>query len=105
LTLQQQHKSTDDSDETQAILVENLSHTYNGKDFVVDDVSFQVRPGEIFGLLGKNGAGKSTTIKMLTTLLRPSKGRAAVLGYDVLTQGQEIRKRIGVVQQEISFEF
>src|SRR5579864_1642741 len=85
-----------------AISVEGFSHTYNGKDYVVDDISFQVKRGEIFGLLGKNGAGKTSTIKVLTTLQQPSKGKIFVLGYDVTKRGQEIRKRIGVVQQEVS---
>lgn len=88
-----------------AISTENLFHSYNGKDFVVEDVTLHVRPGEIFGLLGKNGAGKSTTIKILTTLLRPTRGRVSVLGRDVLSAGQEIRKKIGVVQQDDSYEF
>jgi ABC-2 type transport system ATP-binding protein len=88
-----------------AISLEGFSQTYNGKDYVVNDVSLQVKKGEIFGLLGKNGAGKTTTIKVLTTLLQPSKGKVTVLGQDVTRNGQEIRKRIGVVQQEVSFEF
>lgn len=88
-----------------AISVRNLSHTYNGKDYVVDDVSFEVKRGEIFGLLGRNGAGKSTTIRILTTLIEPSKGEAKVLGFDLLKEGSKIRNRIGVVQQDISFEF
>lgn len=88
-----------------AISVKNLSHTYDGKDYVVNDVSFEVKQGEIFGLLGKNGAGKSTTIRILTTLIQPSKGEARVLGYDLLREGSKIRSRIGVVQQDTSFEF
>ncbi|MDA4130350.1 MAG: ABC transporter ATP-binding protein, partial [Thaumarchaeota archaeon] len=85
--------------------LEGFSQTYNGRDYVVKDVSFGVKKGEIFGLLGKNGAGKTTTIKVLTTLLRPSKGKITVLGQDVTKYGHEIRKRIGVVQQEVSFEY
>ena len=88
-----------------AISIEGFSQTYNGRDYVVNNISFQVKKGEIFGLLGKNGAGKTTTIKALTTLLRPTKGKIKVLGYDVTLDGAEIRKRIGVVQQELSFEF
>jgi ABC-2 type transport system ATP-binding protein len=88
-----------------AISIENLFHTYNGKDFVVNDVTLHVGSGEVFGLLGKNGAGKSTTIKILTTLLRPTRGRISVLGHDIQSDGQEIRKRIGVVQQDDSYEF
>jgi ABC-2 type transport system ATP-binding protein len=70
----------------------------------VDHVSFKVREGEIFGFLGPNGAGKTTTIKMLTTLLRPTSGTATVLGCDVVSEGGKIRPRIGVVQQEQSYE-
>jgi len=70
----------------------------------VDHVSFNVEKGEVFGFLGPNGAGKSTTIKMLTTLLRPTSGKATVLGFDVVSEGGKIRPRIGVVQQEPSYE-
>jgi ABC-2 type transport system ATP-binding protein len=70
----------------------------------VDHVSFSVRKSEIFGFLGPNGAGKTTTIKILTTLLRPTSGRATVLGFDVVSHGGKIRPRIGVVQQEPSYE-
>jgi ABC-2 type transport system ATP-binding protein len=88
-----------------AISVKNLWHTYNGKDYVVDDLTFEVKRGEIFGLLGKNGAGKSTTIRILTTLIQPTKGEANVLGHDLRKEGGKIRPRIGVVQQDTSFEF
>ena len=63
----------------------------------VDDISFDVRPGELFGLLGPNGAGKTTTVKMLTTLLIPTDGTARVLGYDVVKQAEAIRPRIGFI--------
>jgi ABC-2 type transport system ATP-binding protein len=63
----------------------------------VRGVSFQVRPGELFGLLGPNGAGKTTTIKMLITLLLPTSGTAKVMGYDVVSQTEEVRRRIGYV--------
>jgi ABC-2 type transport system ATP-binding protein len=86
-------------------MVENLKHTYDGKNFALNDVSLSVRKGEVFGLLGKNGAGKTTLIKALTTLIRPTSGRLSVLGLDPLRHGQEIRRRIGVVQQGESFDF
>jgi ABC-2 type transport system ATP-binding protein len=70
----------------------------------VDHVSFKVRRGEVFGFLGPNGAGKTTTIKILTTLLRPTSGKAEVFGFDVVSDGGKIRPRIGVVQQEPSYE-
>jgi ABC-2 type transport system ATP-binding protein len=63
----------------------------------VRGVSFDVRPGELFGLLGPNGAGKTTTIKMLITLLLPTSGTARVMGHDVVTDTTEVRKRIGYV--------
>ena len=63
----------------------------------VDHISFEVKRGELFGLLGPNGAGKTTVIKVLTTLLLPTSGKVEVLGYDVLRQSQEVRKRIGLI--------
>jgi ABC-2 type transport system ATP-binding protein len=63
----------------------------------VRGISFAVRRGELFGLLGPNGAGKTTTIKMLITLLIPTSGEARVLGYDVVKDAREVRKRIGYV--------
>ena len=89
----------------QAIAVENLRHTYDGKHFALDNVSFGVERGEVFGLLGKNGAGKTTLIKALTTLIRPTSGKMSILGLDPAQDGQEIRRRIGVVQQGESFDF
>ena len=63
----------------------------------VDDLSFEVRPGELFGMLGPNGAGKTTTVKMLTTLLLPTSGSATVLGHDVARHPEAIRQRIGFI--------
>lgn len=88
-----------------AIVVENLSQSYDNKSFAVDGVSFKVRKGEIYGLLGKNGAGKTTTIRMLTTLLEPTSGKAEVLGLSLHGHGAQIRKKIGVVSQNESFDF
>jgi ABC-type multidrug transport system ATPase subunit len=70
----------------------------------VDGLSFEVKRGAIFGLLGPNGAGKSTTLKVLTTLVRPTTGRATVLGYDVVADALEVRRRIVVVIQEHAAE-
>lgn len=63
----------------------------------VDDVSFEIREGELFGLLGPNGAGKTTTTKMLTTLLIPTSGSASVKGFDVVTDAEDVRRRIGFI--------
>jgi ABC-2 type transport system ATP-binding protein len=63
----------------------------------VRGVSFAIEQGELFGLLGPNGAGKTTTIKMLITLLIPTKGSASVLGFDVVNDAREVRRRIGYV--------
>ena len=63
----------------------------------VRGISFSVLTGQIFGIVGPNGAGKTTTIKMLTTLLQPTSGRAQVLGFDVVHERQEVRRRIGYV--------
>jgi ABC-2 type transport system ATP-binding protein len=70
----------------------------------VDGVSLQVEGGELFGLLGPNGAGKTTLVKMLSTLILPNAGRAAICGRDVVTQAQEVRSIVGLVDcQERSF--
>ena len=87
------------------IQVDNLSHTYDGKHFALNDLSLTVRKGEVFGLLGRNGAGKTTLIKVLTTLVKPTSGKIAILGLDPTQQGKRIRSRIGVVQQNESFDY
>ena len=84
----------------EAIFIENITIIYPNGTKAVDDISLFVARGEIFGILGVNGAGKTTIIKVLTTLLRPSTGRVKVLGYDVTKKPVEIKKRIGVVPQE-----
>ncbi|NOZ06240.1 MAG: ATP-binding cassette domain-containing protein [Chloroflexi bacterium] len=68
----------------------------------VRGVSFTIRQGEIFGLLGPNGAGKTTTISMLSCLLEPTSGSASVAGFDLLRQPAEVKKRIGLVPQDIA---
>jgi ABC-2 type transport system ATP-binding protein len=84
-----------------AIEVEHLSRRF-GAFTAVDDVSFTVRQGEIFGFLGSNGAGKSTTIRMLCGLLRPSSGRATVGGVDVAGDPEGVKRRIGYMSQRFS---
>lgn len=75
-----------------------------GEFTAVDRVSFDVRPGEIFGFLGPNGAGKTTTINMLCTLLRPTEGSARVAGFDVDEQPHDVRQHIGLIFQEASLD-
>jgi sodium transport system ATP-binding protein len=81
------------------IQVENLRKSFRdlrrGWVHAVDDVSFEARPGEIFGLLGPNGAGKTTTMRILCTVLRPSGGTARVAGYDVAARPELVRQNIG----------
>ncbi len=83
------------------ITVEGLTKEF-GNFTAVNQISFKVRKGEIFGLLGANGAGKTTTIRMLCGLLIPTSGTMNVAGYDVFTQGKEIRKHIGYMSQRFS---
>ena len=81
------------------ITVENLSKTF-GSLKAVDNVSFNIKEGEIFGFLGPNGAGKTTTINMLTTLLKPTSGKAVVCGFSIFKDANEVRRSVGVVPQE-----
>jgi ABC-2 type transport system ATP-binding protein len=82
------------------VVVSALTKTYPGPVHAVRGLSFRVGAGEIFGLLGPNGAGKTTTVGVLTTLVRPTSGRVAVGGHDVLTEPVEVRRSIGVVFQD-----
>ncbi len=84
-----------------AVVTEGLTKRF-GDFTAVDHVTFRVRRGEIFGFLGPNGAGKTTTIRMLLGLIRPTSGRATVLGYDIVRQTAEIRQRIGYMSQRFS---
>lgn len=85
------------------IHVSDLRKSY-GQVRAVDGVSFGVQYGKVFGFLGPNGAGKTTTIKVLTTLVRPSSGTVRIFGKDIVKHQREIKKRIGVVLQDPSFE-
>ena len=86
-----------------AITLNNITKTYNkGKVLAVDDVSFSVEKGEIFGLIGPDGAGKSTVFRLLTTLLLPDKGTATVGGYDTLKDFKTIRGILGYMPGKFS---
>src|SRR5258708_4334734 len=76
-------------------LVKRFRDKKRGEVCAVDRVSFQCRPGEIFGLLGANGAGKTTTLRMLATILVPSEGTAIVAGSDVRKEPQKVRSCVG----------
>ncbi|HVT47659.1 MAG TPA: ABC transporter ATP-binding protein [Vicinamibacterales bacterium] len=86
---------------TRAIVVDQLSRTF-GAFRAVDAISFDVARGEVFGFLGANGAGKSTTIRMLCGLLEPSSGRAEVDGVDVGRDPEGVKRRIGYMSQKFS---
>jgi ABC-2 type transport system ATP-binding protein len=83
------------------IIVENLTRLF-GEFVAVDHINFEVNAGEVVGYLGPNGSGKTTTIRMLLGLLRPSDGKATVLGYDVFKQSEEIRARVGYMSQKFA---
>jgi ABC-2 type transport system ATP-binding protein len=85
------------------IVLDNITKDY-GKIRAVDRLSLEIPANEIFGLLGPNGAGKTTTIKILNTLVKPTSGRAWLDGIDVSRDPLEIKKRIGVVPQEINLD-
>src|SRR5918992_6286313 len=72
--------------------------------YVVNNITFDVKYGTVFGFLGPNGAGKTTTLKILTTLLSPTSGSVSIFGKDVLKKQSEIKRKIGVVLQNPSFE-
>jgi ABC-2 type transport system ATP-binding protein len=83
--------------------VENLTRSF-GSILAVDNVSFVVEEGTIFGFLGPNGAGKTTTINILCTLLSPTSGKAYINGHDCYRESSEVRKSIGIVFQDSSLD-
>ncbi|NJM57110.1 MAG: ABC transporter ATP-binding protein [Synechococcales cyanobacterium RU_4_20] len=89
--------------EFNAVSVQNVTKRFTDAP-VVDGLSFEIRPGEMFGLLGPNGAGKSTTLRMLTTLTRPSSGQIRIMGYDVVGDRAAVKSAIGVVLQQTSVD-
>ena len=82
------------------IKVEGLTKVFNHSLTAVDHINFSVKKGEIFGFLGPNGAGKTTTINMLITILKPTEGKATILGSDIANESNEVRSSIGLVPQE-----
>ena len=85
----------------QIIYTENLTKQFG--DFkAVNNISFEVSKGEIFGFLGANGAGKTTAMKMLTGLLHPTSGKASVAGFDVFKEAEKIKRNIGYMSQKFS---
>lgn len=83
------------------IIAENLTKRF-GSFVATDHISFSVRRGEIFGFLGANGAGKTTAMRMLCGLSRPSEGRAVVAGFDVASQAELVKRHIGYMSQKFS---
>src|SRR5687768_15990758 len=94
-----------DNENENCIKVTNLKKQY-GKDkpLVINDVSFAVKYGTVFGFLGPNGAGKTTTLKILTSLLNPSSGNVTIFGKDLFKKQSEIKRKIGVVSQNPSYD-
>ena len=88
---------------TDPVVAEGLVRRF-GDVVAVDGIDLTVGRGEIFGFLGPNGAGKSTTVRMLTTLLRPTAGRAWVAGHDIVSEADAVRRSIGVALQEAALD-
>jgi ABC-2 type transport system ATP-binding protein len=89
-----------DSAAVPVVRVEHLTKRY-GTRCAVDDVSFDMRPGEVMGLLGPNGSGKSTILRILTGYLQPSSGSAQVCGMDVVSRSLEARRSVGYVPEDV----
>ena len=87
----------------EVIVTEKLTKRYSDI-LAVKDLNLKVNSGETFGFLGPNGAGKTTTIRVLTTLTKPTSGRAWVNGFDVVKEPDNVKKEFGVVQQHMSLD-
>ena len=96
-----EHDDNDEKGTENVIEVEHLVKAF-GSFHAVDDISFSVRRGEIFGFLGANGAGKSTAMHMLTGLNQPTSGTGRVAGFDIRTEHEQIKRRIGYMSQRFS---
>ncbi len=95
------HDAQNVTHDSNVIVVEHLVKAF-GTFHAVDDISFTVKRGEIFGFLGANGAGKTTAMHMLTGLNQPTSGRGTVAGYDICTQHEEIKRHIGYMSQKFA---
>jgi ABC-2 type transport system ATP-binding protein len=93
--------SNSERQNSEAIEVRELEKRF-GAFTAVDKISFTVHPGEIFGFLGSNGSGKSTTIRMLCGLLTPTSGMGKVAGFDIVTEAEEVKHSIGYMSQKFS---
>jgi ABC-2 type transport system ATP-binding protein len=91
------------ADTSYAVYAEALARDFDGLR-AVDGVELRIPAGEVYGFLGPNGGGKSTTVRMLCTLMAPTGGRAQVAGYDVATQPEQVRLRIGVALQDVALD-
>ena len=86
-----------------AVSIKNIKKSYDtGKVQALEGISFEVEPGELFGLIGPDGAGKTTLFRILTTLIVPDSGSATVLGYDVVKDYKSIRQRVGYMPGRFS---
>ncbi|MFD1472964.1 ATP-binding cassette domain-containing protein [Companilactobacillus mishanensis] len=86
-----------------AIEIKNLTKKF-GDNIAVNDISFDVKPGEVFGLLGPNGAGKTTTLRMITTLLKQDSGTIKIFGHDTAKEGKDARSMFGLTGQYASVD-
>lgn len=86
-----------------AVNIQGVSHRYEA-DPALSDVTLQISPGALYGLLGPNGSGKTTLFRILTTLMPPTEGRASVFGFDTVKQPESVRQRLGVVFQEAALD-
>ena len=86
------------------IEVINVSKRYSSDEMVVKGVSFDVKPGTIYGLLGPNGAGKTTLMLMMATLLKPTEGQIRICGNDISVDTLEIHKKIGFLTTEVKLD-